>query len=605
MAKRKPTPVPENPSQSPSRPYNILAINPGHNGSAALVVNGELKFYGEEERFSRMKHDGNPFRSMLTAILSVPIDEVVIGGAIHLLPTLPWTLEDPYSALVRKFNPNVKVTNMSQNHHLGHAASAFYGSGFETAVAVIVDGCGSSIEAKDKDGKVVTMGFETESIIKCSYPANFHSFYKRHSDGINPYFNDGINEWDNSVTITKAYEAVSQYLGFGSIDAGKTMGLAPYGKEDNDIPRFFINGRGNKNLLLPRYPMGAFIDDSRYEYLALPDKTLGYKDWHGDFSLCRDVEKNLAFAVQQETEQEVIALIQKAIDMTGETNVVLSGGYALNCVANYKIIKHFPNIKFYVDPIAHDGGTSIGLAKLIWYNKSSDMTIRPLTSLYLSVAPQYPSVEILAKQLASVVTFEETTPEAIVDLIDAGNIVTMFQGKAEAGPRALGNRSILFDPRREDGKDIVNSVKHREWFRPFAGSVLAEHAHDWFEMETLESSPFMMYAVDVKADKLKLIPAVTHVDGTCRVQTVSPTDNPHYYSLINAFYEKTGVPVLFNTSLNLGGEPLAETLEDSINILIKSDMELLYLPEINTLVRKIPVPKTETSCGAGCGHSSH
>lgn len=605
MAKRKSTLVPENPSQSPSRPYNILAINPGHNGSVALVADGVLLFYGEEERFSRLKYDGNPFRAMLTAILSLPIDELVIGGAIHLLPTLPWTQEDPYTALVRKFNPNVKITNMSEHHHLGHAANAFYGSGFESAAAVIVDGCGSSIESKDHNGKVVTMGFETESIFKCSYPAGFQPIYKRHSDGINPYFNDGINEWDNSVTITKAYEAVSQYLGFGSIDAGKTMGLAPYGQEDNDIPRFFINGRGNKNLLLPRYPMGAFIDDARYEYLTLTDKELGYKAWHGDFTQCRDVEKNLAFAVQQETEQEVIALIQKAIDMTGETSVVLSGGYGLNCVANYKIIKHFPDIKFYVDPIAHDGGTSIGLAKLIWHNRASDLTIRPLTSLYLSTAPQYPTREALAKQLEGVMDVRETCDEEVAALIDDGNIVTLFQGKAEGGPRALGNRSILFDPRREDGKNIVNSVKHREWFRPFAGSVLEEYAHDWFEMETLNSSPFMMYAVDVKADKLKLIPAVTHVDGTCRVQTVSPADNPHYYSLINAFYKRTGVPVLFNTSLNLGGEPLAETLEDSINILIKSDMEFLFLPEINTLVRKIPVPKTETSCGAGCGHSSH
>lgn len=605
MSKRKPTPVPEKPSQSQNKPYNVLAINPGHNGSAALTVNGELKFYGEEERFSRLKYDGNPFRSMLTAILSVPIDEIVIGGAIHLLPTLPWTQEDPYSALVRKFNPKVKVTNMSLHHHVGHAANAFYGSGFETAVAVIVDGCGSSVEAKDPEGNTVTMGFETESIFKCSYPATFEPIYKRHSDGVNPYYNDGINEWDNSVTITKAYEAVSQYLGFGSIDAGKTMGLAPYGKEDNDIPRFFINGRGNKNLLLPRYPMGAFIDDNRYEYLTLPDKTLGLRPWHEDFSLCRDIEKNLAFAVQQETEQEVIALIQKAIDMTGETNVVLSGGYALNCVANYKIIKHFPDVKFFVDPIAHDGGTSIGLAKLAWHGLSGDNTIRPLSSLYLSAPPQYPDLNLLKKQLDTVMTFEDTTPEDVAALIDAGNIVTMFQGRAEAGPRALGNRSILFDPRREDGKDIVNSVKHREWFRPFAGSVLEEYARDWFEMETLESSPFMMYAVDVKADKLKLIPAVTHVDGTCRVQTVSQSDNPHYYTLIDAFFKRTGVPILFNTSLNLGGEPLAETLEDSINILIKNKMELLYLPDINTLVRKIPVPETEHLCGAGCGHSSH
>ena len=538
---------------------------------------------------------------MLTAILSVPIDEIVVGGAIHELPSLPWTSEDPYSALVRKFNPKVKVTNMSDYHHVGHAANAFYSSGFQSAVAVIVDGCGSSVPAV-VDGKTITMGFETESIFKCSYPNGFEPVYKRYSDGVNPYYSDGVHEWDSSVTITKAYEAVTQYLGFGSIDAGKTMGLAPYGKEDNDIPMFFIKGKGNKNLLIPRYPMGAFIDDNRYEYLKQPDKELGNKAWHDDFSLCREVDKNLAFAVQQETEQQVIEFIQKAIDLTGETNVVLSGGYGLNCVANYKIIKAFPDINFYVDPISHDGGTAIGLAKLAWHSASQDTTIRPLKSLYLGPQPQYPAIDLLKKQLESVVSFDTTTPADIADLIIQGNIVTLFQGKAEGGPRALGNRSILFDPRREDGKDIVNSVKHREWFRPFAGSVLEEHAHDWFEMETLESSPFMMYAVDVKKEKLKLIPAVTHVDGTCRVQTVSEIDNKHYYDLIKAFHEKTDIPVIFNTSLNLGGEPLAENLEDAINILIKSKMEYLYLPELGVLVKKLVNSNHEESCGQSCSH---
>ncbi len=535
-----------------------------------------------------MKYDGNPFRTMLTAVLNFKIDELVIGGSVPDFPKLPWTGEDPYSALVRKFHPNVKITDMSSSHHLGHAASAFYGSGFETAVAVVVDGCGSFLNAY-VDGKPVSGGYETESIYKCSYPDTFEPLHKRYSDGYNVYHKDGVHEWDASTTITKSYEAVSQYLGFGPIEAGKTMGLAPYGVEDNDIPLFFVNGKGNKNLLIPRYPMGAFIDDDRYPYLTLTEeeKHSGHRDWHTDFSLCSDAAKNLAYAVQKETEEQVMKLIQKAIDLSGETNVVLSGGYALNCVANYKIVKAFPHIKFHVDPIAHDGGTAIGLANLAWYKTSKDMAIRKLTSLYLSAVPQYANMDLRAEQLKDVVVFTDTFPDEIADLIIAGNIVTMFQGKAEGGPRALGNRSILFDPRRADGKDIVNSVKHREWFRPFAGSVLEEHASEWFDMGPLETSPFMMYAVDVLPDKVDLIPAVTHVDNTCRVQTVSRSDNANYYNLITSFYEKTGVPVVFNTSLNLGGEPLAETLDDAINIIIRSKMEYLYLPEINKLVTKV------------------
>ena len=150
----------------------------------------------------------------------------------------------------------------------------------------------------------------------------------------------------------------------------------------------------------------------------------------------------------------------------------------------------------------------------------------------------------------------------------------------------MGNRSILFDPRRADGKDFVNRVKHREWFRPFAGSVMEEHANDWFDMAGMASSPFMMYAVDVRSDKVTLIPAVTHVDNTCRVQTVSPEQNINYYTLIQEFHKLTGVPLLFNTSFNLGGQPLVETVIDALNTLLNSEIEYLYMPDIGKLVKK-------------------
>jgi carbamoyltransferase len=569
------------------KPYAVLAINPGHNGSAALVIDGKLVYYGEEERYTHLKHDGNPVRAMLNAIQISPIDEFVIGGTQSELPTLSWTGEDPYSSIVRKFNKNVKTTIMTSKHHLGHASSAFYGSGFKSAVTVVIDGSGSHKEWYNEQGRGIGGGFETESIYKCSYPCEFVALHKRYSDGVNKRYVNGIHECDPSITIVKAYEAVTIYLGFSGIEAGKTMGLAPYGEQDENIPEFFINDKGNKNLLIPYYPLAAKIDDARYPYLHLKNDNIEVRDWHHDFSLCRQVDKNLAWSVQKETEEQVIKLIQKAIDLSGETNVVLSGGYGLNCVANYKIIKHFPHIKFYVDPVSHDGGTSIGLARYVWHNHSQDKTIRPLKSLYLSMQPKYSTLDAVIKELDGLVSISDTTPEEIVDLIDQGNIVTLFQGRSEAGPRALGNRSILFDPRKIDGKDIVNSVKRREWFRPFAGSVMEEHAKDWFEMETLESSPFMMYAVDVKKDKVDLIPAVTHVDNTCRVQTVSMEDNPNYYTLINAFYKKTGIPILFNTSLNLAGDPLVETIADAVGILLNSHIQYLYLPELNKLVKKL------------------
>jgi carbamoyltransferase len=165
------------------------------------------------------------------------------------------------------------------------------------------------------------------------------------------------------------------------------------------------------------------------------------------------------------------------------------------------------------------------------------------------------------------------------------NIVAVFQGRSENGPRALGNRSILFDPTIEDGKDFVNNVKHREYFRPFAGTILKEHVHEWFDLRGMEESPSMMYAVNCKPGVAEKIPSVIHVDGTCRIQTVTEKQNKHFYDLISEFYKATGTPILFNTSFNLGGDPLVETLHDAMDTLARSEIEYLYLPENGKLIR--------------------
>lgn len=563
--------------------YSILAINPGHNGSAALVINGQVVFYAEEERYSRMKYDGNPYRAMLQVLVSQPVNELVIGGTNQALHSLPWTGEDSYTALVRKFNPGVKVTNMGNLHHLGHAAAGFYASGFETAAAVVVDGAGSLHQEEMGEGGGQVAGYETETIYQCEYPHEFNAVYKRYSSGQGPYWDNGIQEFEGSVTITKAYEAVSQYLGFGFIEAGKTMGLAPYGSRDDGIPPFFVGGKGNRNLLHPAYPAGAFIDEHRFPYLR---RFSNPADWHSDFNLVRDVDKNLAWHVQWETEQQMYDLIQKAVDLTGETNIVLSGGYGLNCVANYKYLKKFPDLKFWIDPIAHDGGTALGLARHAWYKHSRSMEIAPLKTVYLGIPPDYTQLARIQEQVGDNLVIEDTTEGAVADLLGAGNIVALFQGQAEGGPRALGNRSILFDPRVADGKDKVNVVKQREWFRPFAGVVLEDKAGEWFDMAGLESSPYMMYAVDVLPDKADLIPAVTHVDKTCRVQTVNVEQNQHLHSLLKVWGEKTGVPLLLNTSFNLAGQPLVENLVDAVVTLLNSQIDYLWLPELGKILHK-------------------
>ena len=552
---------------------NILAINPGHNGAAALLVDGELKFYIEEERLSRRKYDGNPYRGILEAI-KYGVDVLILGGTSEQFPKLPWTGEDPYSALVKKFNPNLKIVNVGGSHHLGHAAGAFYNSGFEDAVAVIVDGAGTKRELK-VDDNFTNPGFETETIFDCDYEEGFKTLYTSYGGNYDTRRVVGVEgEMDSAVTLVKAYDAVSEYLGFGFVEAGKTMGLAPYGKRSENIPPLFVGGRGNKNVFLPSYPAGAYVDHTRFEYLTIREDP---RAWHSDSSKVTEAAKNLAWAVQEETQTLVGDLIEKAVDMSGKKNVVIAGGYGLNCVANYYYKKRFPDLNIYVDPISHDGGTAIGLAKLIHYDMTKDKTIRPLDTLYLGPEREE------SYDFGDIET-TDVTPADVAKLIADKNIVALHQGRSEAGPRALGNRSILYDPTDPKGKDTVNKVKGREWFRPFAGSMLKEYFEEWFDTYGMEETPFMMYAMDFKTEKHGEVPAITHVDGTCRIQTVTREQNEAYYDLIEEFRKITGVPILFNTSFNLAGEPLVETLDDAMRTIKNSDINYLYLPELGKLV---------------------
>jgi carbamoyltransferase len=266
------------------------------------------------------------------------------------------------------------------------------------------------------------------------------------------------------------------------------------------------------------------------------------------------------------------------LEKIGKTNLVISGGVGLYVCINFHNRKNLPkNINLYVEPNCEDSGNSAGAAKLLWHLKSGDTTKRPLKTCYLGPKQEYNISNYKTKNASY---------SDVVDLLIDGNIVSIFQGGSEAGPRALGNRSILFDPRIANGKDIVNSVKHREWFRPFAATILEEECHEWFNMAGLESSPHMMYAVEVLLEKKDKIPSVVHVDGTCRVQTVTKEQNLHYYNLITAFKNKTNVPLLFNTSFNLAGEPMVETLEDAVNTMNNSLINYIYLPEINKIIYK-------------------
>ena len=268
--------------------------------------------------------------------------------------------------------------------------------------------------------------------------------------------------------------------------------------------------------------------------------------------------------------------IHDVINKTKCKNICLVGGFFLNCVANYEYLDGLPeDVNLYIEPNSSDAGTSIGAAKYIWHSKTKDTTIRKQNTLYYGFEPDYNIKNKLNKnESISKVNYED-----VISLILKRNPVALYQGKSESGPRALGNRSILYDPRDKDGKDVVNTIKNREWYRPFAGTVLHEKVNEWFDMRGLKESPYMLYAVNVKKHRVNKIPAIVHVDETCRVQTLKKNQNLHFYNLIKLFYDQTGVPILFNTSFNLAGDPLVETLDDALYTLRNSNLNYLYLPE--------------------------
>jgi len=562
----------------------LLGINVGHNGATALYKDSELIFYIEEDRLSRLKYDGNPFLGIEKAFeYTDHIDFIILCGTRNAFGQVPWTGEDAYTCLVRKKQPfhHLETIKMGDDHHMTHAMTAFYNSGFDDAAAIVIDGAGSGIDIPDLK-EIWMETWEVESIWSMGYPAQITRHLVHYGTNLVDSFELKDNKCHVEVSdghgITKSYEAVTQYLGFHAIEAGKTMGIAPYGKPNDSIK--IHDGRfNNRSLIKPKFPAGNVI---RCDLNPELKEKEGDISWHTNPDLIDDFRKDLAYAVQKSAEERVIALIRKAIKLTGKKKIVMAGGFVLNCVANYEFLKEFPDVEFYHEPVSHDGGNVMGVCQHVYRSITEDSVKAPLTSLYLGLdhSAEYATADFTGFTVA------DTTAADVAKLIADQNIVCLYQGRSEAGPRALGNRSILFDPTVANGKDIVNEVKRREWFRPFAGSVMAEHAGDWFDFRSRTDSPFMMYAVNVLEDKQALIPAITHVDGTCRIQTVTSEQNPHYYELISEFNKLKSVPILFNTSFNLAGEPLVETVKEALDTLTKSEMKYLWMPDIGKLLTK-------------------
>ena len=434
------------------------------------------------------------------------------------------------------------------DHHLCHAASAYYLAGFEEAAILSIDGAGEDITTWFGRG----MG---------------HRIVRRHCVRL-PH------------SLGLLYSAVTDYLGFKPWGGeGKVMGLAPYG----DPARY----RSAMHGLLHWNEDGRFELDLRY----FDFHVTGWTRWISPafeqvFGPRRPPQSELtsrhqdvAAALQEVVEDAALALVRHLHRLVPSRNLCLAGGVALNSVMNGRIRREGPFEHMFVQPAANDAGTALGGALLIAHGLLGLPRVESPEVVYLG--PEYSAAdhEAAARDPGLIIERPDDTVERTAELLAAGKIVGWFQGRMEVGPRALGNRSILADPRDATMKDTLNHrVKHREAFRPFAPSVLEEHAAEWFE--GVASSPHMLLVFPVNPARRGRVPAVTHVDGTARVQTVSARSNPRFHRLIAAFGRRTGVPMLLNTSFNVQGEPIVCTPSNAVHCFKGTDMDYLVLGDL-------------------------
>lgn len=581
-----------------------------HDAAAALLRDGELIAASEEERFSRKKHDSGfprlairfcleeagismseidyvvfyekPFvkfeRILTTALQVVPKSWKVFGDAMTT-----WLLDKLWvKNLIRE---ELGISNdriLFSEHHLSHAASAFLCSPFDEAAVLTIDGVG--------EWSTATMGHGKGNNIKLLREIRFP-----HSIGL-------------------LYSAFTAFLGF-EVNEGeyKVMGMAPYGR-----PRYvdkvykLINAEADGSFWLnmdyfcfhhsstktykqkfldlfgePRDPSWHFFTEGSGYPSYFGPKPSNYNEMAEKNQFYADV----AASIQQVTEELVLNMVKALHKETGLERLCMAGGVALNCVANGRVFHESPMKEVFIQPAAGDGGGALGAALYAYHcalGKPRNFVMR-----HAYWGKGYTQGEINDFVRTCGLPYEEHSNEdqmvdAVVDELQAGHVIGWSQGRFEWGPRALGSRSIIADPRRDDMKEIVNvKIKFREPFRPFAPSVLAEETEKYFDLPGAAKhfpARFMLYVVQVKEGKGTVVPAITHVDNTARPQAVHKSESPLYYKLIERFGQASGVPMVMNTSFNLKGEPIVNTPQNAFNTFCASGMDALVLG--NTVVRK-------------------
>ena len=571
----------------------ILGINAYHGDAAAAIIkDGRLIAAVEEERFNRCKHSaGFPAQAIRYCLEAAGIrledlDHIGISRdpSAHLHKKILFAatrvasharqikdrlgnaakVRDLKDELVRVFSVSKKQLRArfhNIEHHRAHLASCFYVSPFERAALLSIDGFGDFISTMWGQGE----GNSSRVLGQVEYP---------HSTGI-------------------VYTATTQFLGFPHYgDEGKVMGLAPYGRprfidEFREIIRTEENGQFRLNLDYFRHhsegvemiwdhgsPVIGRIFSDEFAHLFGPPRAPG--------AALTERERDIAASLQLRLEEISFHVLNHLHEQTGLTDLGLAGGVAYNSVMNGKILLNTPFKRLFIQPAAGDSGTALGVCYQIYNGILNCERGEVMIGAY--TGPEFSNDTIREALEQSALTFEnyaddELTKRAARDIAD-GLIVGWFQGRMEFGPRALGNRSIVVDPRRAEMKDILNDrIKKREPFRPFAPSILEERVGDYFEQT--HAAPAMLMVYQIKPERRCEIPAVTHVDGSGRLQTVSRAVNERYYQLISDFAELTGVPVILNTSFN-ENEPIVCTPQEAIDCFQKTKMDVLYLGNYRT-----------------------
>ncbi|HET9692573.1 MAG TPA: carbamoyltransferase C-terminal domain-containing protein [Acidimicrobiales bacterium] len=544
----------------------VLGVNCfSHDTAAALLVDGALVAFVEEERVNREVHTRRfPHRAIDSVLRQGGVDigdvdivafahragtDLARGGLDALRRGAPKRLatqayvDARLARRERTFRRHWGYTGEVVNvgHHLAHASSTFYAGPFDTAAVLTMDRGGDFLCTTMNAGRGTTL--------------------------------EVLRQVRNPNSLGEVYTAVTRHIGFHPNDEGKVMGLAPYGsaKLVDDMRE-----------LIRLEPDGGYQVD--YSWFGYPREGAPVsKKFVERFGPARQPEselteqaKDLAYAVQDLIEETALHVARGLRAKSPTAKLCMAGGLVLNSVMNERIYREAGFDDVFIQPAAGDAGNALGAALWVWHNRLGQPRTWQMEHAYYGES--WSDADCAAALRRAGLSFRQVADRGAeaADRLAEGKVVGWFQGRAEAGPRALGARSILADPRRDDMRDIVNAkVKRREWFRPFAPSVLHEHGPEWFE--GYHPAPFMLTVLPIRTDKRSVVPAVTHVDGTGRVQSVTREQNEAFHDVISKFNDRTGVPIVLNTSFNLRGEPMVHRPSEAINDYLRSEMDSLVL----------------------------